>query len=84
MRKKLDETWAEEMRRSTPPVGYRMTLEEGWALMNMGDPLYLAAAAYNYGFKRGQNYERKKPASGEARGGASCGYGSRCDKGTVL
>ena len=60
MSKHHDEAWAEEMRDSIPPAGYRMTLAEGGVLVNMGDPFYSVAAAYNYGFKRGQKYERNK------------------------
>ena len=60
MSKHRDETWTEKMLGSLPPAGYRMTLAEGWALANMSDPLYSVSAAFNYGFKRGQNYERNK------------------------
>ncbi len=58
MPKIRDEAWAEEMLKSVPPKGYGMTMAEGFALLDMSAPVYSIAAAYNYGFKRGQNYAR--------------------------
>ncbi len=60
MSKQRDEAWAEEMRKRVLPAGYKMTLMEGWAMLDLGDPLHSVAAAYNYGFERGQNYERNR------------------------
>ncbi len=58
MKKIHDEAWTKEMLDSMPPMGYRMTLSEGCALMSMNDRLHAIAAAYNYGFQRGQNFMR--------------------------
>ena len=60
MTKIHNEAWAEEMLKSLPPKGYGMTIAEGCALSGMADRVKAVAAAYNYGFKRGQNYERNK------------------------
>lgn len=58
MSKIHDEAWAEEMLNSPPPKGYGMNIAEGIALMDISDPVYAIAAAYNYGFIRGQQYEK--------------------------
>ncbi len=67
MRKKHDEAWAEEMRDAMPPAGYRMTLAEGCTLAYMEDCLFSVSAAYNYGFRRGRNYERARARAGKRR-----------------
>ena len=60
MQKQRDANWAYEMFKQRPPARYSPTMVEAMALASMADPIEAVAAAYNYGFKRGQNYERNK------------------------
>lgn len=60
MPKQHNANWAEEMFMEKPPVRYSPTVLEAFALAGMEDPLKTVSAAYNYGFIRGQRYEKAR------------------------
>ena len=55
----FDKEWYEKQLHDQPPNYYKMTVAEfGGFLSNDDDFCLSLAAAYNYGFRRGRNFER--------------------------
>lgn len=54
-----DDKWFEKQLNDYPPEHYRMTFAElAGILFNSDDICFTMAACYNYGFRRGRNYEK--------------------------
>ena len=54
-----DKEWFEKHLLDKPPAHYNMTVVELIGFISNNDDIcYTLAAAYNYGFRRGRNYER--------------------------
>lgn len=65
MPRTYDEAWAEKRLNDFPPNGYKLLMPEFFAfLAYKNDIVYAMTACYNYGFRRGRNYERNRRRSG--------------------
>ena len=61
MPRTYDDAWVEEQLGDKPPKGYGLVMNEVFAFLLYGkDAAYAIAACYNYGFRRGRNYERRR------------------------
>ena len=56
-----DDAWVEKQLHDSLPRGYKLLITELFAFLDYkNDVTYAMTACYNYGFRRGRNYERNR------------------------
>ncbi len=64
MSRALDDAWVKTQLDANPPGRYKLLVTELFAFLGYRNDICIAmAACYNYGFRRGRNFERKERRS---------------------
>lgn len=61
MPREYDDAWVKKQLDDQPPRGYKLLVTQVMSfLAYRGDVTYAMTACYNYGFRRGRNYEKNR------------------------